>query len=269
MNRIDQTFAHLRETGRKAFIAYITAGDPSLDSTVRLVTELAANGVDIIELGIPFSDPIADGPVNQNAAYRALKNDVSLTRIFETIREIRKSSAIPLVLFAYYNTILQYGLTQFAPDARKVGVDGVLILDLPPEEAGEYKKRADAEGLSTIFLVSPVTPESRIERIALYASGFVYYVSQMGVTGERSSISESIPSMISRIRSYTDTPVAVGFGISTPEQVREIAGMADGIIVGSAIVKRIGENGGTPGFETGIGSFAGTLTASMKGPLHG
>jgi tryptophan synthase alpha chain len=265
MNRIDQTFASLRVSGRKAFIAYITAGDPSLESTIRLVRELAGNGVDIIELGVPFSDPIADGPVNQNAAYRALRHDVSLGRILDTVREIRQTSAIPVVLFAYYNTILQYGLTQFAPDAQDAGVDGILILDLPPEEAEEYKKLMDAVDIATIFLVSPVTPEDRIERIARYASGFVYYVSQMGVTGERGTVSETIPAMVTRIRSYTDTPVAVGFGISTPEQVREIAGAADGVIVGSAIVKQIGEYGETPGFERAVGSFAGSLTAPLKG----
>lgn len=266
MNGIERTFEELRAQGRKAFIAYITAGDPDLDATVRLIHELERNGVDMVELGVPFSDPTADGPVNQEAALRALRNGVTLAGILNAVSRVRNDSRIPIILFAYYNTILQYGLEKFGGDARNAGVDGVLVLDLPPEEASCYKAIMDSNGISTIFLVSPVTPDERIEVVARYASGFVYYVSQMGVTGMRSTIGSSIPAMVERIRKKTPVPVAVGFGISTPDQVRQIAPFADGIIVGSAIVRKIGEIGGTPGFEKKVGEYAGTLTEPLKGP---
>lgn len=264
MNTIEQTFQTKTAQGGKVFIAYITAGDPSLESTVTLVHTLEQNGVDIIELGVPFSDPVADGPVNQDAAYRALQAGTTLNGIIDTVRTIRASSRIPLVLFAYYNTILQYGIERFAADATDAGIDGLLVLDLPPEEAGEYKAIMDEAGLATIFLISPVTPPERIQTIADMASGFVYYVSQMGVTGERSELAASIPEMIARIQAATDVPVAVGFGISTPEQAREAAGYADGIIVGSAIVKRIGASGGNPDYEQDIGAFVATLTEPLR-----
>ncbi len=263
MNRISQKFADLRERGRSAFIAYITAGDPTLAATVRLVHEFERRGVDIVELGVPFSDPIADGPVNQEAAMRALKNEVGIGDVLATVLEIRRESSIPIIFFAYYNTILSYGLEMFVNDASDAGLDGALVLDLPPEEAGEYKRLMDSKGLATVFLVSPITPEDRLKRIADLASGFVYYVSQMGVTGERECVAETIPAMVHRIRALTDTPVAVGFGVSSPEQVREIAGCADGVIVGSSIVRRIGERGEIPGFEREVGAYVGTLTAPL------
>ncbi len=265
MNRIDARFNDLKAKGRKAFIAYITAGDPSLDSTARLVREFESRGVDIIELGVPFSDPIADGPVNQEAAMRALRNPIGIGDILGMVRAVRKECRIPLIFFAYYNTILAYGLEAFANDAADAGLDGALVLDLPPEEAAEYKRLMDSRGLSTVFLVSPVTPEDRLPLIAGNASGFIYYVSQMGVTGERAQVSETIPAMVERIRHLTATPVAVGFGISTPAHVREIAGHADGVIVGSSIVRRIGEFGSREGFEQTIGEYVGTLTEPLKG----
>ncbi|MHB9028898.1 MAG: tryptophan synthase subunit alpha [Candidatus Latescibacterota bacterium] len=264
MNRIDQKFRDLKKHSRKAFIAYITAGDPSLEYTARLVLEFERRGVDIVELGVPFSDPIADGPVNQEAAQRALRREIGIGDVLETVRAIRRESQIPIIFFAYYNTIFSYGLEAFVNDAAEAGLDGALVLDLPPEEAGEYKRLMDARGLATIFLVSPITPEDRLRLIAKHASGFVYYVSQMGVTGERAEISESIPAMVSRIRALTGTPIAVGFGVSTPEHVRKIAGLADGVIVGSSIVRRIGERGEIPGFEREIGEFVGTLTAPLR-----
>ena len=265
MKVIESKFSELNSQGRKVFIAYITAGDPSIQSTIRLVKELESNGVDIIELGIPFTDPIADGPVNQEAAQRALKKDVNLGQIFDAVGTIRAESCVPIVFFSYLNPILSYGMERFVNDAKDIGINGALILDLPPEEAGEYKRLMDEKELETIFLVSPITPRERIELITNYTSGFVYYVSQMGVTGERENISETIPCMVKEIKCHTVTPVAVGFGISTPEQVQEIAAYADGIIVGSSIVKKIGERGKKSGFEKGIGKYVKTLTAPLKG----
>ena len=264
MNRIEKRFNDLRKKGRKAFIAYITAGDPSLESTARLVRELDTRGADIIELGVPFSDPIADGPVNQEAAMRALRNPVGIGDILAMVRTIRADCGVPLIFFAYYNTILAYGLESFVEDAAEAGLDGALVLDLPPEEAGEYKRLMDGKGLSTVFLVSPVTTEDRLRLIAKNATGFIYYVSQMGVTGERPQISETIPAMTEKIRGLTDTPVAVGFGISTPAHVSDIARFADGVIVGSSIVRRIGELGAREGFEREIGEYVETLTEPLR-----
>ena len=265
MRVIEKRFSELNFHGHKAFIAYITAGDPSIESTIRLVKEFESNGVDIIELGIPFSDPIADGPVNQEAAIRALKNNINLGQIFDALRTIRKESQIPIIFFSYLNSILSYGMERFVNDAKDAGLNGALILDLPPEEAGDYKRLMDERDLDTIFLVSPITPPERIEIITRYASGFVYYVSQMGVTGERERISKSIASRVKEIQGHTNIPVAVGFGVSTPEQVREISKYADGVIVGSSIVKKIGEKGTQPGFEKEIGRYVKTLTAPLKG----
>lgn len=264
MNIIEKRIREITSEGRKAFIAYITAGDPTLADTVRLVLELEKNGVDIIELGVPFSDPVADGTVNQEAAQRALRHNVNISGILDAVREIRKTSKIPIVFFTYMNPILSYGFETFAEDAADAGLNGILALDLPPEEADEYKNLMNGNGIETIFLVSPVTPDDRIERIAKYASGFVYYVSQMGVTGARDSVSASIPDMVKKIRSHTDIPVAVGFGISAPAHVIEASGYADGVIVGSAIVRRIAESGSTPGFEKEIGAYVRTLTNPLK-----
>ncbi len=264
MNVIEKRFYDLNSQGYKVFIAYITAGDPSIESTIRLVKELESSGVDIIELGVPFSDPIADGPVNQEAAIRALKNNTNIGQIFNALRIIRQESNIPIVFFSYLNSILSYGIERFVDDAKAAGLNGALILDLPPEEAGEYKRLMDEKNLETIFLVSPITPPERINIITRYASGFVYYVSQMGVTGERKDISDSIAYMVKEIRSCTSVPVAIGFGISNPEQVREISKYADGVIVGSSIVKRIAEKGTQPGFEKEIGNYIRTLTAPLK-----
>lgn len=258
-------FAELKSAGRKAFVAYITAGDPSLDATERLVKEFDRHGVDIVELGVPFSDPVADGPVNQEASMRALAKGVTVGGILATVKAIRTTCEIPIIFFAYYNTILSYGLKRFVKEAVMAGLDGALILDLPPEEAGDYKTLMDANGLASIFLVSPVTPGARLKTIASFASGFVYYVTQLGVTGERDAVAMDISDHIETIRSYTKTPIVAGFGISTPEQVLEASQCADGVVVGSSIVKRIGKKGGTNGFEREIGDFVGSLTAVLKG----
>ncbi|MFC1606806.1 tryptophan synthase subunit alpha [Candidatus Latescibacterota bacterium] len=265
MGRIDTRFAEVNGQGRAAFIAYITAGDPTLESTAKLIREFEDNGVDIVELGVPFSDPVADGPVNQEAAMRALRHEISVSDILDMIRELRKKSNIPIIFFTYYNSILAYGLKKFVDAAAECGLDGALVLDLPPEEAGEYKRLMDSKGLATIFLVSPITPDDRLELIAGNASGFVYYVSQMGVTGERDSIAVSIPEKIKAIRAHTNVPVAVGFGVSSPDHVREIAKHADGVIVGSSIVRKIGELGDRPGFEKEVAAYVGTLTEPLKG----
>ena len=265
MSRIAQKFEELRHQGRKAFIAYITAGDPTLDATEKLVREFETHGVDIIELGVPYSDPVADGPVNQEAAMRALKGDVNVDTILEKIRKIRRYSQIPIIFFTYYNSVLAYGLEKFVKNAKESGLDGALVLDLPPEEAGEYKRLMDAGGLSTIFLVSPITPSDRLELVAKNATGFVYYVSQMGVTGERENVADSIPEKLRAIRALTSVPVSVGFGISTPDHVRGIAQYADGVIVGSSIVRKIGELGGKSGFEKEVGAYVATLTEPLKG----
>ena len=265
MGRIETRFADLHSQHRKAFVAYITAGDPSLTATMSLVRELEKNFVDIIELGIPFSDPIADGPVNQQASMRALKNNVTLGQILDTVQIIRKESQIPIIFFTYLNTILSYGMKHFVDNAADTGVDGALVLDLPPEEAEEYKQLMDSKHLATVFLVSPITASERLELITRNTTGFIYYVSQMGVTGEREHVAGDINEHIRLIRSYTSVPVVVGFGISTSNHVRTVAQYADGVVVGSSIVKRIGELSKKPGFEKEVGKFVGTLTAPLKG----
>ena len=265
MNRIDRRFEELAARGRTAFIAYITAGDPTLEHTAQLVIELERVGVDIIEFGVPFSDPVADGVVNQEAAQRALKNNVSLHDIVELVKELRKTSEIPLVLFTYCNPVLSYGLEAFAADAADAGVDGVLCVDLPPEEAGEYKRLLDEKGVATVFLIAPTSTPERVEMIAKASTGFVYYVSRTGVTGERDTIEASVRGMVAQIREFTDKPVAVGFGISTPDQAAEVAGYADGVIVGSAIVRMVGELGATPVMPAKVAAFVKTLVDATVG----
>lgn len=264
MNRIDQRFASLRASGTRAFIPYITAGDPTLARTAELIVELDRAGADVIELGIPFSDPIADGPVNQEAALRALKHGVSLHDVVRMVGQARSRTDAGLVLFTYYNPVLAYGVEAFADDAAAAGVDGVLCVDLPPEESEEYKKLLDAHGVATIFLLAPTSTEERIALVAERSSGFIYYVSRTGVTGARAEVEQSVHGMVEAIRRCTDKPVAVGFGVSTPEQVREIAAYADGIIVGSAIVSRIGELGDAPDMPRTIGAFVKTLADAAK-----
>lgn len=269
MGRIEDTFAAAKAENRAAFIAYITAGDPTLESTGRLLHAFEKSGADIVELGVPYSDPVADGPVNQDAAMRALKNNVHIGSIFDMVRDVRKDSEIPVIFFMYYNSLLQYGIQQFVKDAVEAGVDGALVLDLPPEESGEYKCLMDEAGLATVFLVSPITPEERLKKITNLATGFVYYVSQMGVTGERSEIAGHIAEKVAAIKAMTDIPVAVGFGISKPEHVKDVAELSDGVIVGSAIVHRIAESCNETGFEDKVAAYVQTLTAPLKGARNG
>ncbi len=249
MNRIDLKFYALRALNQKGFIVYISAGDPNLKVTAKLARDFERIGVDVLELGVPFSDPLADGVVNQLAAERSLKSGTTLTRVLSTVAGLRKTGCeIPVVFYIYYNLIHQYGVAKFAKAAAVAGVDGVLALDLPPEEAGNYQSALRSAGVHPIYLIAPTTPEARIAEICRHAGGFIYYVSREGVTGMQKMISHSIAPMIAKIRKHTDLPVAVGFGISTPAQARAVAVQADACIVGSAIVNQIARKGNVAAF---------------------
>jgi tryptophan synthase alpha chain len=242
-NRIDQKFADLRAAGQKALIAYIAAGDPHLDATRELAWAFEKAGVDLLELGVPFSDPLADGIPNQLAAIRALASGTTVRGVLDTVRQIRAQSQLPIVLYTYMNPIYRYGFELFHRDAEAAGVDGLLILDLPPDEDAQNAELSEHSGLKRIRLIAPTTPEKRIAQLTGGASGFIYYVSHEGVTGERAEIATSLPKRVAAIRATTSLPIAVGFGISNPEHVRQVAQVADGIIVGSAIVKQIAQFG--------------------------
>lgn len=265
MNRIAQRFQDLAARREPAFIPYITAGDPTLEATAQLVVEFEKAGADIIEFGVPFSDPVADGVVNQEAALRALKHGATLHNIVALVGTLRKSTQIPIVLFTYYNPILAYGLEAFAEDLAAAGADGVLCVDLPPEEAGEHKRLLAARDIATIFLAAPTSTPGRVALIAKNSTGFVYYVSRTGVTGERDNVESSVREKVAQIKAVTDIPVAVGFGISTPAQAAEVAGYADGVIVGSAIVRLIGQLGDTPETASKAGAFVKSLADAAKG----
>lgn len=265
MNRIQQRFEQLRAAGETAFIPYITAGDPNMAQSERIVLALAEAGSDVIELGIPFSDPVGDGLAIQAAAQRALANGATPRGVIELVRQIRKKSKVPLLLFTYFNPILAYGIERFAKDASEAGADGVLCVDLPPEEAGEYKRALDSQGLCTVFLTAPTSTDGRLDAIARQCTGFVYYVSRLGVTGERSELQSDLDQAVARIKRHTDKPVAVGFGISTPEHARAVAGMAEGVVVGSAIVRLIGETGDVPELASEVLRFAAGLSSACKG----
>ena len=241
MNRIDKKFKELKGRGKKAFIAYITAGDPDLKMTVSIVLALERAGVDIVELGIPFSDPVADGPTIQAASQRALERGTSLEKIFSMAQKLRQKTQIPVVFMTYYNPVFQFGLERFFKACRDIGVDGVIVPDLPLEEAGDAVKLGKKNHVAVIFLAAPTSTGPRIRAIAVKSKGFIYYVSLTGVTGARKKLSNEIFSNVRAIKSLTDKPIAVGFGISDAKQARSIAGVADGVIVGSAIVKIIGE----------------------------
>jgi tryptophan synthase alpha chain len=241
MNRIDKKFRELKKYRQKAFIAYITAGDPDLATTEDMVLALESSGVDIIELGIPFSDPIADGPTIQAASHRALDKKCTLKKIFRMAGRLRKITEIPIVFMTYYNPVLKYGLALFFKSCAEIGVDGVIIPDLPYEEAKEIVALGRRKKVATIFLVAPTSTSQRIKDIVKVSNGFIYYVSLTGVTGARAKLPPEVTSKVRFIKSLTDKPVAVGFGISSPKQARMIAGAADGIIVGSAIVKIISQ----------------------------
>ncbi len=241
MNRIDFAFKRLKEQKSKAFIAYITAGDGGLVLTKKLVLALERSGVDIVELGVPFSDPVADGPVIQAASQRALANKVTVRKIFSMVRALRAKTQIPVVFMTYYNPVLRYGLKDFFAACRIAGVDGVIVPDLPCEESRELIAAGSRAGVATIFLVAPTSTLERVRNITGKSRGFIYYVSLTGVTGTRRALPRDIMANIRRIRSVSDKPVAVGFGVSNARQAADLAKVADGVIVGSAIVKVIGE----------------------------
>ena len=242
MNRIRKTFSKLKKAGKKAFIAYITAGDPTLEKSAELVKALEKTGVNILELGIPFSDPLADGIVNQKAAQRSLQSGASVKKILKMIEGLRSQIKIPIVLFTYFNPILKYGLEQFAKDASSSGVDGILLLDLPPEEGQVVRRLMRRHDIDVIYLIAPTSTPKRVKYISKKASGFIYYVSRTGVTGLSNELSKEIGSKVANIKSQSSVPVVVGFGVSRKEHVQQIASIADGVVVGSAIVKQIEEN---------------------------
>jgi tryptophan synthase alpha chain len=264
MNRIERTFEKLKLEGRKGFIAYICAGDPSLALTGQLVLEFEKAGVDVVELGVPFSDPIADGVVNQRAAERALRNGVCLADVISLVENIRKKSEIPIVLFTYVNPVLKYGVEPFCQHMVEAGVDGALALDYPPEEAVHYKELMDSHGLATVGLIAPTTPPERLRPIISFCSGFVYYVSRTGVTGVRDRIEESVAPMVRRIKSLTTKPVAVGFGIANPQQAKAVAEVADAVVVGSAIVQKIEQFGKRKEMIAEVSRFAGDLARAVR-----
>ncbi len=264
-NRLDDLFLRLRAEGRTAMVAYITGGDPTLAASAKLALAMEDAGVDILELGIPFSDPLADGATIQAAAGRALEAGASVSGILDLIREIRTTSQIPIVLFAYLNPVYVYGFEKFQLDAVEAGADGLLLLDLPPQEAARNAELAALKNLRSIRLIAPTTPAERLKEIADAAEGFIYYVSREGVTGEQTSLSGDIAERVETIRSLTKVPVAVGFGISNPEQAATVAGLADGVVVGSAIVRKIGEIGDVPELPSKIADFVRPIAEAVHG----
>ncbi len=264
MNRLDRKFEKLMSDGQKGFIAYICAGDPSLRKTKQLVLEFEKAGVDVVELGVPFSDPIADGVVNQRAAERALRNHVSLSDVIFLVEEVRRKSQMPIVLFTYVNPVLKYGIERFCKSLQTAGADGALVLDYPPEEAGSYKKLMDAHGLATIGLIAPTTPRQRLRPIIDFSTGFIYYVSRTGVTGMRDQIEKGVSPMVKKIKKLTAKPVAVGFGISNPRQAASVAQVADAVVVGSALVRKIEEFGTSREMVSEVSRFAGELAGAVK-----
>ena len=263
--RISRLFERLRARGERALIAYLTAGDPSLERTVSLVEALERGGADLIELGVPFSDPIADGPVIQRACQRALQAGTSLARVFDVARRIRQRSEIPLLLFSYLNPVLRYGFEAAARDAVAAGVDGFLLTDLSVEEASAYTPILRSAGLDTVFLAAPTSTDARLRLVAQHCTGFVYLVSRTGVTGERDVLSGQLEPLVQRLRRVTTLPLAVGFGIARPDQAAAAARLADGVVVGSAFVRLIEESEGCPDLERRLEEFARQLKQAMAG----
>jgi tryptophan synthase alpha chain len=264
MRRIEATFQALRERGERALVTFFMAGDPSLAVTERLVVEAAERGADVIELGVPFSDPIGDGPINQRAGVRALEAGTTFVRVLETVSRVRPKVEVPLVLMGYYNPVHAFGLKAFARTAVEAGVDGAIIVDLPPEEATELAAEAAAAGLDLIHLVAPTSTPPRLRLIARKSTGFIYVVSRLGVTGVRHELPADLPEQLRTLRMLTTKPICVGFGISRPEQVAEAGALADGVVVGSAIVSMI-ERGGT---SSSLVADVGTFIADLKAPLR-
>jgi tryptophan synthase alpha chain len=264
-NRIDAAFAGLRASGKKAFVAYIAAGDPTLDRSLEIVRTLVACGVDLIELGLPFSDPLADGIVNQMAAGRALASGATTPGVLKLVRRIRAESQVPLVLFTYLNPVYAYGFEKFHADAAAAGADGVLLLDLPPDEDGLNAELSSGPGLHRIRLIAPTTPPDRMRQLAAASQGFIYYISREGVTGAQTTLATNIAEQVAEIKKGGCTvPVCVGFGISTPAQARAVAEAADGVVVGSAIVRIIEEHGQSAELDGRLTDFVKPLVEAVK-----
>jgi len=264
MNRIEERFARLQRDGQKGFIVYIGAGDPNLAATRELAVAFDRAGVDILELGVPFSDPLADGLVNQLAAQRGLDSGTTPPKVLKTVAAIRTRSQIPIVLYIYFNLIHRVGLERFVKDAAKAGVDGLLVLDLPPEESDNYEALMKKAGLCHIYLVAPTTPEDRMEFIVKRGSGFIYYVSREGVTGMQKQVASNLAQQVARIRAHTKLPIAVGFGISTPAQAKTVASVADAVVVGSAVVNQIAKHGKSKDLVKRVGKFVKSLADAVK-----
>lgn len=264
-NRLDTTFAALRARNEKALVAFITAGDPLPDRTADVIVALAEAGADIIELGIPFSDPLADGPTIQASSHRSLVSGMTPPQVLEIVREARKRTQVPLVLMGSWNPVLQYGMKRFAKDTVEAGADGTILTDLSPEEAGEWKRVADAANLATVFLLAPTSTVARMALVGKMASGFIYCVSRTGVTGARGDVPTELPAMIDAIRQRSgDLPLCVGFGISNPEQARAIAAYADGIVVGSSLVDLLHRERENPRLLEIAGDYIASLKAATR-----
>lgn len=261
--RIERKFAELRRRGETAFVPFLTCGDPEPGFTLPLLRELERVGADLIELGVAFSDPMADGPVLQRSAERALAGGATLRGTLDAVAEFRKESELPVILFGYYNPLFRYGATRIAADSRAAGVDGFLCVDLPPEEARELEDPARAEGLDLIYLLAPTSTPDRVRKVLSRARGFVYFVSVMGVTGVRAMLPENLESLVGAVRRQSRLPVGVGFGISTPEQAIRVAAFADAVIVGSAIARVIEGSPRTPEVVTRVGEFASSMKRAI------
>ncbi len=267
--RITRRFAALREAGQLGIVAYITAGDPSLDATLKFVIALAEAGADVIEFGIPFSDPVADGPVIQRASERALKAGATLAGVLDVVRRIRNSNSaaareVPIVLFGYYNPMFQMGIEKFAATASAAGADGVLATDLTPEESADYRRILAAHNLDTVFLAAPTSTDERIDKISAATSGFLYLISRTGVTGAKDSMPDDLPALIRRVRSHTNLPIAVGFGISLPGHVSVLGGLADAAVIGSALVSEIEKAESVDAAAQALGAKIRTLKEAGK-----
>jgi len=262
-NAIGRQFQKCRQSGGKALITYISAGDPDLNTTKELVLSMEKNGADMIELGIPYSDPVADGPIIQRASLRALQKGITIEAVFGLTASLRQSTGIPLILMVYYNSILQYGEPHFLEQCRRTGVDGLIIPDLPLEESEELRLAAERCGVDVIMLVAPTTPPERIARIASASRGFLYCVSVTGVTGTQDKLDSGLAGFLGLVRSQTELPLAVGFGISTPEQAGQASQLADGVIVGSAVIKAVERHLGKLDLPDRVGEFVGSLKANM------
>ena len=264
IGRIEEKFAELRSKDEKALICFVTAGDPGIRATRDIVFEMERAGADLIELGIPFSDPMADGPTIQESSERALKAGTTPRGVIKLVADIRKKSEIPIVLFGYYNPVFVYGVEKFARDAARAGADGVLVVDLPPEESGELGAALKKHGLDAVFTLTPTSDGERIEKVVKVASGFLYYVSVTGVTGARGSVGKKIKGAVGRVRKKSSLPIGVGFGISTPLQVKDVCSYADGVIVGSAIVNIIKKHGKSKELSKKVGAFVRSLKKGTR-----